>query len=845
MIIRGVNLGGLFMAMMAVFVTGVADADTTPSSRSATNVIQVASPRTDGTAARVSRSTSSGSGNSGAQETGAATSGRTSSGAVARSAARRNTMNTSTVSRAAVAPTQVRSAATTARGGVVRSGVVSGAGASRGATTSRAAATNMVRSATHNASLARSASNSSVVGASRAASARATAVFTDIDSIGGGYAQCREAYATCMDQFCANANDTYRRCVCSARYDDIRNTESAIDMALGMLAQFENNNLAAVELSAEEVSAMYSATEGENAIRQDTSAANEMLMEINALLSGETGPKSESSNSIEVAGLIPVSFDNDFSDIWSGGGNSIFDSQDGGVDYTTLTGQELYNQVNKQCLELVADSCENDAVLNMARSAYSILIAQDCNTYEKRVDAQQETLESTVRTAEKYLRDARLEEYRSHNSADVNECVAAVRSAILTDVACGPNFEKCMDYTGAYVNASTGEPIYSPRLFEMQDLILLPGVGDDGAGDILGENPEFNEFLDGKRMFAESALDTCRDMSDIVWSEFKRQALIEIAQAQDEKIEEVRMSCVSTMAECYDAQAGQLRDFGDTTAQYSGALSAYAAREMCQDQVIACASLYGDTDDCEFDGNGQLTTGNAAGATANDRCGLTALLNFVDSVDTIRIAEGCETALENYLQKKCTPTTGDIGYPWDCRSVSINDMRDDLENFAGITCNFADDKALGTGVDSSVDALINDAVQTVMDELAAQMADQCETLDGYWVDSQDFNSLMYGEGAAGAENPAGADGTLLQAFYTAAFGGNQMTNLGRCVENSTMVRCLAYNSGADDADAVARYDAERDECIFSDAWYEQQCTEKLGGYYETADSTCYVSNGGV
>ena len=74
------------MAMMAVFVTGVADADTTPSPRSATNVIQVASPRTDGTAARVSRSTSSGSGNSGAQETGAATSGRTSSGAVARSA---------------------------------------------------------------------------------------------------------------------------------------------------------------------------------------------------------------------------------------------------------------------------------------------------------------------------------------------------------------------------------------------------------------------------------------------------------------------------------------------------------------------------------------------------------------------------------------------------------------------------------------------------------------------------------------------------------------------------------------------------------------------------------------
>ena len=35
-------------------------------------------------------------------------------------------------------------------------------------------------------------------------------------------------------------------------------------------------------------------------------------------------------------------------------------------------------------------------------------------------------------------------------------------------------------------------------------------------------------------MFATSALDTCRDIADVVWTEFKRSALIEIAQAQDE-----------------------------------------------------------------------------------------------------------------------------------------------------------------------------------------------------------------------------------------------------------------------------------------------------------------------
>ena len=84
----------------------------------------------------------------------------------------------------------------------------------RGATVSRSATANVARGAT----VSRSATNNVRAGmnvansglARAGARARATAVFTDISKIGGGYAACREAYATCMDQFCANANDTYR-----------------------------------------------------------------------------------------------------------------------------------------------------------------------------------------------------------------------------------------------------------------------------------------------------------------------------------------------------------------------------------------------------------------------------------------------------------------------------------------------------------------------------------------------------------------------------------------------------------------------------------------------------------
>lgn len=769
--------------------------------------------------------------NSSATDSGLTVTGRSAANSVSRSATARPSV---TVARTASVQPASSNVVTGRSGTVLQMAPTSGINTSRSATTARAASSNVISGASHStASTARAASSNSVVGLSRAATARATAVFSDISAIGGGYAKCREAYATCMDQFCANANDTYRRCICSARYDEFRNTENAIDQALNLLAQFEDNNLNAVGLSAEEVAAMYSATEGEMAIKNDTSAAANMLAEISDLLSGKSSSTSSSGTSGTSLGLLTVDFTSDLGDIWGEGGSSssIF-STSSGVDLASLTGQDLFNEASKQCLELVADSCENNATLTMARSAYSIMITQDCNLYEKNINSQKESLEQTVRTAEKYLREARLEEYQSHNSADVNECIASVRNAIQSDAACGANYSRCLDYTGAYINQSTGEAIYSPRLFQLADLITLPGVNASDASDVLGANPEFNSFLDSRRMFAETALDSCRDMADIVWEEFKRQALIEIAQAQDEKIEEVKMSCVSTMSECYDTQTGALQDFDNTTSQYTGAISAYAARAMCEDKVIACASLYGDTEGCEFDGNGQLTTGNASGgltgAAANSRCGLTALLAFVDTVDTVRVAEGCETAITNYLKDLCTPTSGDKGYPWNCRNMSPDELEESIQNFAEQNC--ADPTSSGEAFITEVSDQISRAIDDIQEELDYQLMETCEELDGYWMDDDDSVTNVVDSRVSG-------NGTLLSGFYRQVYGGNEVTDWGRCVENTTMLRCLDYNDGLETP--VASYDLSRDECTFTDEWYRAQCEELMGGYYE--NSVCYVA----
>jgi len=579
---------------------------------------------------------------------------------------------------------------------------------------------------------------------------------------------------------------------------------------------------------------MYSATVGEAAIKKDTSAAQDTLSEISELLSGKKKATTPTNSSTSL-GVLSLDFTADVDDIWSGdGGESTFFGSNT-ADLSQLEGIDLYNKANAQCLKIIADSCENNAVLNMAKSSYSILITQDCNTYEKKIDSQREAVKNTVRQAEKYLRDARLEEYRAHNSADVNECIGKVKSAILMDTACGEGYKRCLDYSGAYVNPVTGDAVYSPRLFQLGDLIKL-----DGNADVLGQNDQFNKFLDDKRMFANTALDTCRDIQDIVWTEFKRSALIEIAQAQDVLIEKVKSSCVTTMKECYDTQSEGLKSFDDTTAQAAGALSAYASKAMCEEKVIACAALYGDTDGCSFDNDGKIKK------TEGKRCGLTALLDFVEVVDDVRVAEGCATAIDNYVKELCTPTKGDMGFPWNCRTKALDatsgneeesgsasaSIAENIRNFAVKNCSDpnASDKTYAN-LPIQTKTQVAKAISDIQEQLEYQMTETCEKLDGYWV-------------SADAE-VSGSSGALLDAFYSSVYGkgtsiDSKITgSWGKCVENTTRIRCLAYNDLEDSEASVAEYDLNRDECIFKDSWYKTKC-ESLGGYYEGA--TCYVAN---
>ena len=686
------------------------------------------------------------------------------------------------------------------------------------------------RSATPSKSgIARSGTNKLIksggkAGMSRAANARATAIFNDVTKIGGEYANCRDAYATCMDQFCGNANDTYRRCFCSDKFMTFRDTSDNLDKALGMLADFQNNNLNAVDKTTAEVNAMYSSTAGEDAIKKDTSASQRLLDEIGDILSGKKTTNNMSTASLGILNFGELS---DLGDIWSSSGSSIFDSRS--MDnISALEGHALYQRASKECAAVVRDTCSGDTTFNLASSSYSVLVTQDCNTFEKSLNAKKESVMQTVRQAEKLLRDARLEEYRAHNSQDVNECLSRVEEAITNPMACGENYKKCLDYTGEYINMETGEPIYSGRLFKMMDNIA-PTLGDV---DVVGTNARWNTFLEEKKKFVTTALDTCRSLADDVWNEFKRTAVIRIAQAQESKIQEVKDTCVQTIRDCYNMNDETLNDLTDSITDKkldTMAGRSLAVRGMCAEKVVACAALYGDVDGCKYD----KTTRKIESKDKDKRCGLKSLLAYVDSIDTARVAQGCEKAVSAYAHELCDPDDSDyysvylnggniyaLSYPAGCINKSRPELRASLLAHAKNFCSIdkAEDEHLNTDV-------IERVIKDIFDQLGLAWTYGCEKVGGTWYGPEAVLSW-----AAGSLKV----GDLKEQFYKEYYGGMSLTSILASIKAGDIGACI--NANCELSGATTKTDGS---CDFKDPdWYKERCGYLGYGSFDKDKGVC-------
>lgn len=476
-----------------------------------------------------------------------------------------------------------------------------------------------------------------IVSASRSATplrtARATVNATATDTFGTGYNTCRDAYFTCMDQFCAKQNESYRRCVCSSRLSEIQSRERALGMTSDSLADFKNLNIDVIPKTAAEVKAMLTATTGEVAAStaKDKSAAASQLEGISDVLSKSKKSAMSTQGQLDIAGDI----------------NAIWSTTDltGGANIANLTGEALYNAVHAQCAEIMTDSCPNASTQNMVISAYGMYIENDCSALINSLDKKLTAANTTIRETEREMQTARLENYNAHNATSINDCVASVRSDITADTACGPDFVHCLDVSGRYLNRDTGAPIYTPDFYQLENMISL-------SGDILTNqtNRLTVAELQNKRKYAENSLKTCTDLADNVWDEFMRQAIREIYQGQQERIRRVKDECLDVVNQCYDEQSKSLKDFSNVKDQLLLGQRLELSEEMCRDKLNTCSNLYGDMD---------------------------LLVTAMHNITNQKIARECRTTLLEYAADLCAVPKNDTlhAYPFSCSTYAPGDQR--------------------------------------------------------------------------------------------------------------------------------------------------------------------------
>ena len=387
-----------------------------------------------------------------------------------------------------------------------------------------------------------------------------------------------------MDQFCQLKNDDYRRCSCSNRVFDLDDVRNVMQDAADQLTVF-TENLDVVGMTAAQATAMKTATEGENALTEDTSASKALLQAIMNSIRGDdatVGGKFTDLNSIN------LSFDT----------VNSFGLGDSGQIIATYNGQNLYNAVYPQCRDAVRADC-NDAQLQRAINAYLMAIEQDCNTVQNALDQQQTQMKAAVRESSAMLDLARVENRQKHNSDDIATCLANVEAAVLSEEVCGANYHKCLD-NGQFIDVSTGAPIAGvTNFYELGNLLKFADnvdAADQKLSQVASNRTFVQHFENRVKKFAEPALDKCTENADIVWAEYLDKAMLEIYYSQQSKVDEIKQGCFDFVSACYmNGEKSLTAAMAGLTGDDSLLLQPYkitVTTEMCRDYIDSCNMMF-------------------------------------------------------------------------------------------------------------------------------------------------------------------------------------------------------------------------------------------------------------
>ncbi len=429
--------------------------------------------------------------------------------------------------------------------------------------------------------------NSSASAASRRLTSRAATTGPDTAVIDDAIAvteSCQAQYTDCMDQFCAVIDANQKRCSCSNRLSSYSRVETSVKEANNQLNDVAQR-IRYVGLSADEISAIMSATEAEIALQNtsDKTESRNMLDEIeNLIRSPENVVAQSSSSSIDLdldfdADADPMDLFN-FSDTTTG-------------SFSNLRGTDLLSAAQKRCQSVLTSCKAKGANTSQITGRYEIEIDKDCITYEKGLDKMNQTLRTNVRSATQMLQKARLAVLENHNTYDAKGCVGALEQCMHDEMVCGSDYSKCLDPTKRFIDES-GNVVLGQNISMIRNIMAnfdnsiidesfissaWAMSGMSGCDQVPNNNGKcIVKYLLGKIGMGEDTssglcrpvLDKCQkqtydsrgkyDPKNAIVVGYVQRAMTNIRAAQENIISDYASTCMAEIATCYSKQVTQI-----------------------------------------------------------------------------------------------------------------------------------------------------------------------------------------------------------------------------------------------------------------------------------------------
>lgn len=379
-----------------------------------------------------------------------------------------------------------------------------------------------------------------------------TTVRTRVTATGLYDQACYDAYFGCMDQFCITDNSNGGSCSCS---DDSIEYEKEFAEIQKILE--EANRIRTVEV--EKVKA------GADA---DIIFTGQRRYDENGNILAE-GELSEAEKKEQERASLMALFENTLYDE----DEDVF--EDSVSSLADKTGAELYKAANDLCYAQVPDSCAGD--IAFLQQLYSRQITSDCLGFKNTLTNKRAEAEAELASAESEVRVALKESFEEANKYDLGQCMVEFKKCMLTEDACGDNWENCVSIV-ASENMQNNESVSTAGT----------KVESTETYDITASTMD---VLNSKRIICENVLDNCVAVRDMVWPNFLKEAAPTIRLAESQAESKFRQSCLTNISNCIQ-QACKDDIAGKGVATMDACLSRPdMARSFCKVEIDPCERM--------------------------------------------------------------------------------------------------------------------------------------------------------------------------------------------------------------------------------------------------------------